>query len=196
MLVAISAASIALLTLRPITGARDESVDVVCLLCKEGTLRDLLLNIALYVPFGLGLSLLGASTAGAGAISLLLTLAIEGLQTRLPGRFASGLDVATNAAGGLLGAWLANRLATTIRPSTRAARTLTIAAGVVWVGACFVSAWGLAPTPRLPRSITGSEPICFRDEYSLGAWCSMRRRMVIRSPGRMSGRRTPWSSEG
>jgi VanZ family protein len=75
------------------------------------TLRDVLINIAAYIPLGFMLALglrrwlrpVVAVTAGA-LLDVSVSIAMESVQMFLPARIASNLDVLTNGAGGLIGA--------------------------------------------------------------------------------------------
>jgi VanZ family protein len=75
------------------------------------TLRDVLINIAAYIPLGFMLALglrrwlrpVAAVTAGA-LLAVSVSIAMESVQMFLPARIASNLDVLTNGAGGLIGA--------------------------------------------------------------------------------------------
>ena len=70
-------------------------------------------NILLFLPLG---GLIAMGTAGgrpwlrAGAAALALSASIECAQAFLPGRYPSAWDVAFNALGGALGAWIAARI--------------------------------------------------------------------------------------
>jgi hypothetical protein len=77
------------------------------------TAFDLIVNVLGYLPFGALLVLAlhprvrgVAALALATAASVLLSASIEALQNYLPQRVASNIDLATNSAGGLLGALL------------------------------------------------------------------------------------------
>jgi len=79
---------------------------------------DLALNVLAYLPLGLLLPLalhprLRGVPAFAATVALAacLSVAIESLQTYLPARIASNLDVLTNVAGACLGAWAGTALA-------------------------------------------------------------------------------------
>ena len=71
---------------------------------------DVLANLLAYAPFGF-LAVLAffpalrgaAAVVAAGLVATALSVSLELLQNYLPTRIASNLDVATNAAGGLLG---------------------------------------------------------------------------------------------
>ena len=75
---------------------------------------DVLLNIAGYIPLGLALTLAlfpRFRGAHAFAIGILLpgtfSILVEGIQTYLPGRYSSVLDVVANVAGAAIGAAIA-----------------------------------------------------------------------------------------
>ena len=77
-------------------------------------LRDVAVNVALYVPFGAAAALAwtrkhgrGASAAVAVLLGTALSASIEMLQIYVPGRQCSLLDVATNIIGAAAGAWAA-----------------------------------------------------------------------------------------
>jgi VanZ family protein len=79
---------------------------------------DVLANVALFVPLGFVFGLTRAArTTGGGTLAralaygALASTAIELTQLFEPGRFASPIDVATNALGAQLGAWLHARAA-------------------------------------------------------------------------------------
>lgn len=72
-------------------------------------LRDIVINVALYVPFGWFFparsSRLG-SILRAGAAAVLLSVATEATQVYSHGRFPSMTDVVTNVAGAVIGSML------------------------------------------------------------------------------------------
>jgi len=75
---------------------------------------DIITNILIYLPMGLLVARAlrhrlhpGAAVIAAAALCLLLSLAMESLQTLLPDRVASRLDLLLNGLGGLGGALLA-----------------------------------------------------------------------------------------
>lgn len=98
VLAGLGAAVIAWATLRPHAAAAAAATAACC------SSYDLLLNILLFVPLGASLALLGLSPRAAVLSGALASLAIECAQFLwIAGRFASGFDVAANAAGTLLG---------------------------------------------------------------------------------------------
>lgn len=101
--------------------------------------RDLVLNVVLYVPIGIGACLglgRGLPRAAALALSLLfagaVSTAMELLQVYVPGRDPSFADIASNVLGGLIGAAMAlwvgpaieRRLAPAPRPDAGGAALL------------------------------------------------------------------------
>jgi len=102
-------------SLHPFSGWRDNGVEPFAFLLaptpRYVTTFDLIANIAAYVPFGF-LAVLAfvptlrglAAVVAAGIAAAALSISLETLQNYLPTRFASNLDVAANACGGLLGA--------------------------------------------------------------------------------------------
>ena len=78
-------------------------------------LRDMAVNVALYVPLGAAAALAlapkhgrGASAALAVLLGMALSATMEMLQIYVPGRQCSLLDVATNTIGTAAGAWVAS----------------------------------------------------------------------------------------
>jgi hypothetical protein len=140
---------IAALTLRPDPHAvlLVAETPFTCLLCGSLGLMDVLLNILLFVPYGLGLRLSGLSRLRTMLIVMATTGAIELTQGLfLPGRDASLSDLLTNTAGGALGLLLAERWRLLLAPSPVVARRLAALAGIAWLLVQAVTAWSLAPS--------------------------------------------------
>ena len=105
-------------SLHPFTGWRDQGVSAFAFLTsglpRYITNFDLVTNFAAYLPLGF-LALLAlyphvrgvAALITAGLAGCLLSFALEALQTYLPSRIPSNLDLATNTLGALAGAGLA-----------------------------------------------------------------------------------------
>uniref|UniRef100_Q477U9 VanZ like protein n=1 Tax=Dechloromonas aromatica (strain RCB) TaxID=159087 RepID=Q477U9_DECAR len=102
-------------SLHPFSGWRDTGVSPIAFL--EGgwprywTVFDLVANVAVYLPLGFFLTLALSGVPGRFTALLLATLlaggvsfCMETLQTWLPSRVPSNLDLACNTLGGLLGA--------------------------------------------------------------------------------------------
>ncbi len=139
----------AIVTLAPSgTGARTQA----CLLCGPHPGADMVLNLALFLPFGAGLALLGTPWRGALAIGFGMTLIIEMLQLLLPlGRVASISDLAMNAAGTMIGFRLTVRRREILYPRSRSALRFAIAASAVWLAGLALTAVGLrASLPGRP----------------------------------------------
>ena len=148
LLIAIPVALILATTATPSDGTgRDTPLS--CLLCPHVGQRagvDIVLNVLLYIPLGLGLVLAGARPSVALLSAGVLSAAIEALQIDvIVGRYASTLDVVTNVVGAALGILLASRLRTLLAPSRPSAISLAIVAGGFWVGLITTTAWLLRP---------------------------------------------------
>jgi len=107
-------------SLHPFSGWRDQGASAFAYLSghlpRYITAFDLLTNFAAYLPLGfLALLALHPRLRGAFALAVaglagcLLSLALEALQTYLPSRIPSNLDLATNGLGAFAGAGLALR---------------------------------------------------------------------------------------
>ena len=117
-----------------------------CLICGDRGLVDVLLNIALFVPFGLALGHRGIRPSRVTLIALLGSAAIELAQaTLVPGRDASLSDVLTNTAGALAGAILASCLGTLWRPTVSRARQLALGGAAAWLALLAVTGIALQP---------------------------------------------------
>lgn len=107
-------------SLHPFSGWRDQGVSAFAFLTtalpRYITLFDLVTNFAAYIPLGF-FALLALHPRVRGAFALTaaglggcaLSLALEALQTYLPSRIPSNLDLATNGLGAFAGAGLALR---------------------------------------------------------------------------------------
>ena len=102
-------------SLHPFTGWRDNGVVPFAFLAaplpRYVTTFDVMANLLAYAPFGFLAvlaffpALRGARAVIAAALfAVALSMSLEVLQNYLPARFASNLDLAANAAGGLVGA--------------------------------------------------------------------------------------------
>lgn len=116
VLLAISVASILLLTLAPIHGyhghAHWERVQWVPFGERQLPARQAIANVALFVPFGWGLTRMLPrrwALALALAAGALLSTSVEAAQVFAHGRYPTATDVALNVLGAGVGAWLARR---------------------------------------------------------------------------------------
>lgn len=147
----------------------------LCVVCGGLGVQDIILNVLLFLPFGLGLRLAGVSWWRAVAIAAGTSLAIELLQMRVvTGRDASLGDLLTNSVGGVAGVVLADEWRRLLLPTARTARR----AAWCWVG---VSATVLALTSwgertSLPRTTYWGQwtpELLYMDHFPgtlLGSW--------------------------
>ncbi len=112
----------------------------------EYLLTDLVLNILLFLPLGIGLALSGGRVRGTIAIGTLASIAIELTQRWwIPNRTSSLHDVVTNGLGTALGAMLVATWGERARWRRIAGVPLAIAVVTVWM------IGGLLVIPILPR---------------------------------------------
>ena len=105
-----------------------------CLVCGEYGGVDVLNNVLLFLPLGLGLSLTGWRPSRVVMLGSLLSLAVELLQlTVIPGRDASLSDVLTNTLGTWLGVMVGSHLNRLLRPTPGQAGILALAAALAWL---------------------------------------------------------------
>jgi hypothetical protein len=113
---------------------------------------DALLNFLLFVPYGVGLFLLGMPWRKACILILASTITIELLQlTMVSGRDASLSDVLTNSLGGSVGFFLARHWRRVVFPAPEKSRWLACASLGTWLGTQALSGWGLQT--ELPRTV-------------------------------------------
>ncbi|HEX5385591.1 MAG TPA: VanZ family protein [Gemmatimonadales bacterium] len=123
-----------------------------CLVCGDLGGVDVTLNVLLFIPFGIGLTLAGVRWRRVILIAAVTSGCIELLQySAIVGRDASLSDFLTNTLGGALGALIANTARTWLTPRSAPARRLAAAAALVWIAQAVVTAYAL--TPSLPRSV-------------------------------------------
>ena len=141
-----SAVMVGLITLRPSNSFF--VTPTFCLVCGPLGGVDFALNIALFVPIGLGLRWLTRSWKTTTIIGGAMTLAIESLQWRLiPGRDASLGDLLANGAGTMLGAWLAVELVRWLNATDAVARRLAGAFATITAAVIVGSGLLLLPVP-------------------------------------------------
>ncbi|HEX2781679.1 MAG TPA: VanZ family protein [Gemmatimonadaceae bacterium] len=137
---------IALLTLVP--SRAPFSTFALCVLCGDRGTTDALLNVLLFLPFGVGMRLRGEPLGRTVRVALVISAGIELLQlTTITGRTSSPGDILTNTAGAALGAVLARHWRAIILPSGTQALRLGIAGGLAWLGILVLT--GVAMQPRL-----------------------------------------------
>jgi hypothetical protein len=111
-----------------------------------------LLNIALFVPLGLGLAGLGRSLRFTLLAAFLVSFSVELLQfTVVVGRDATLSDLLTNTTGGALGWLLVARSRQLLAPARREAQALSGVTTALWAAVYLVSAWALHAAPSSGR---------------------------------------------
>jgi hypothetical protein len=131
---------------------RAASTPVYCVLCGDLGSVDFFLNILLFVPLGIGLTVAGFSWRRAVVLAGLTSFTIELLQMKvIVGRDASLGDLLANTLGSGLGALLAARWRQMVQPAAHSARRLALSYAVallwIWAG----TAWALGPA--LPQGV-------------------------------------------
>jgi hypothetical protein len=113
---------------------------IFCLFCGDTLVLDAILNVFLFIPFGMGLRLAGMSRRRAFAIALVTTITVELLQLAIPGRDTSLGDVITNSSGAFIGIICADIWRVVLLPSRRAAKRLATGWTLLWMALLLVSA--------------------------------------------------------
>jgi hypothetical protein len=118
-----------------------------CMFCDERWLADVLLNVFLFVPLGVGLERLGLSPKRAFLISLVFSALIEFLQaTVVTGRDSSLRDIITNSTGGWLGATLAHSRRNWVLLKASLRRWVALAMAILWSAIIASTLWALEPS--------------------------------------------------
>jgi uncharacterized membrane protein YdcZ (DUF606 family) len=115
---------IAVTTLIPLPqqAAASQSTPLWCLVCGENGGVDVLNNLLLFVPLGVGLTLLELRVRSVVLAGILISFAVESLQyLGIPGRDPSLSDLVTNTTGSWLGAVLGARHGEVLWPGRSAA---------------------------------------------------------------------------
>lgn len=147
------AVALATLTPTPMGLSAAMETPIWCLVCGSLGSVDIVLNVLLFVPLGLGLRLAGLGWGALMAAVVATTFSVETLQFALIiGRDPSLSDLLTNSLGGALGAVLGDRWRWLVFPSPSAGRILAWSMIVAWLGTAVVTAWALVPAP--PRTPT------------------------------------------
>ena len=111
-----------------------EQTPIWCLVCGDLGMVDVLSNVALFMPLGAGLALLGGPWRRARALGATLSLSIELTQyVAIIGRDASLSDLITNTVGTTLGVILADSWRAWVIPNRSTARVLAFATALIWL---------------------------------------------------------------
>jgi hypothetical protein len=121
----------------------------LCIVCGPLGGVDSILNVLLFVPLGVGLSLSGISLRRTILIAFAMSLAVETTQLFfIPGRDATLGDVITNTLGATLGFGLARNARFWLRPTPTIAAFLGLGWAALWLTIQLVSGFALAPSMR------------------------------------------------
>ena len=146
LLTAAATACIGIATLLPSSGPAPP-FRPFCLACGDLGGTDVVLNVLLFLPLGVGLGLQGTRRRTAISGMVAASLIIEFLQVFIPGRDANLGDVLTNSLGGAIGFLLAAHRETLLRPSKYFERILLATWCMVWLAITTISAYALVPSP-------------------------------------------------
>jgi len=117
----------------------------LCLVCGDDGGVDVVLNIALFIPLGVGLALSGVRWTRAVVFACCLSMSVETAQLLfIAGRDASIGDVITNTVGGSLGFALASNSERWLRPDYRGALGLSVGWALVWLSIQAITAFAFA----------------------------------------------------
>jgi hypothetical protein len=149
-LVIIGAALTAIATATLTPGGQPWSEPSVgCVFCGDRALADVLVNLILFSPLGIGLALHGTRSRRAVLAGGFVSALVECAQLVIPGRDSSIGDIIVNAAGvwaGIALVWLVRELASL---EERASARLSFAAALDVMAAVLVIGWLLQPSfPR------------------------------------------------
>jgi glycopeptide antibiotics resistance protein len=151
-LVVLSLAAIAWLTLRPAHASSSPIDSHLCVICGPLAGVDILLNVLLFVPLGVGLNLSGLSFWKAFLICFALSLSIETAQAFIvSGRDSTLSDVLTNTSGGIIGFWSARTAPMWLAPSRKRAAWLAAMWCAIWLLIQIVSNYSFAPSLSLSQ---------------------------------------------
>lgn len=145
---AIAAIVILAATLTPDPG--ETVLPGLCIICGPLGGVDVILNILLFVPLGVGLALQGTRFRWAIFAAFALSAAVETAQLFIPGRDPSIGDVITNTLGAAIGFALCVRAPRWLTPTERAARLLTLCWTIALLAIQTTVSFSLAPV--FPRS--------------------------------------------
>ena len=141
VIAALASAVILIGTLWPLT-PHGEPVPFFCLLCGGRGLADGILNVALFVPLGVGLVLSGMQPVAAVAVGLATTIGVEALQVNVvAGRDPSLGDILSNTLGTGLGALGARHAAVVLLPARGRAAVWAALSGGGATAVLAASAW-------------------------------------------------------
>lgn len=121
-----------------------EPTGFLCLACGSHGGVDVVLNLLLFVPLGVGLRLTGVPGPAAVALGLLTSASVEAAQLLVfVGRAPTLSDLLTNTTGTVVGWGAVATWRAWLHPTPRLARRLAAAAALLWVAVLVTTALGL-----------------------------------------------------
>ncbi|HMI49172.1 MAG TPA: VanZ family protein [Gemmatimonadaceae bacterium] len=140
-----SVAAILFATMLPASGQLVGSH--LCLVCGTRGGVDVILNILLFIPLGIGLALSGTAWNRAILIACALSVTVETVQFFfIPGRDATLGDVLTNTIGGAVGFAVASNAANRLRTATPIVAILGAGWCIAWLAIQAMSSFAFAPS--------------------------------------------------
>lgn len=138
--------AIARITLTPGAEPMSQQLPIMCVACGTYGGIDFVLNILMFIPLGLGLSLLLNHRVGTIAICAIISFTIELLQFQFVANRDSSLsDLLANSIGGVVGVGLGMGWRYLLIPTPGQATKLGRGISLLWVLVIFLSAWSLKP---------------------------------------------------
>ena len=131
-----------------------------CLVCGSTGVTDVIVNVVMFLPYGVGLAI--ARTRPRVAIPLMIatTFAIELLQYRvIVGRDGTLSDVVTNSVGGIAGFLVAARWQWWIFANARTSAGLAVTALAAWIATLSASAVAFQVTAQLDGATARLAPV-------------------------------------
>jgi hypothetical protein len=184
--------ALAIIGAATLTGSTDSVPTPWCLPCalrNEGLAADSILNVILFVPFGVGLRLAGVRVVAVASAALAVSLAVEVMQAYVvSGRVANVVDLAANTVGAGVAAIATPRWRKALLPSTKAAMLLALISMSGLIAIVAASAWALTPAiPRGPLIVrgVGRRAAAMRSERVLSGVVdgrTVRHRDTVRTP--------------
>jgi VanZ family protein len=143
----VAALAIAVATLMPAAiQPNPGNYDPRCRMCGPLTGVDVIGNILLFLPLGVGLAVAGLTRKAAVRAGAIMSVAIELLQlTVVPGRDPSLIDVASNTLGTFVGVVVGGQWRTLLWPSARASVALAAGAAATYIAIMAAVSWALGP---------------------------------------------------
>jgi hypothetical protein len=129
-------------------------ISAFCIICGSLGVLDLLNNLLLFVPLGVGFALLALRFSAAVLAGFALSCMVELLQlVVVTGRYATVSDVVTNTAGSALGFLLATQFTAWAVPTATTARRIAVTTCALWFAHLLGTTWALKPAPRSSKWI-------------------------------------------